>query len=491
MTTIDDTGAGGADDIDAEGGDDVVFGDHGQVVQAAGVLKVLGTGSVESAFTTNLDGAVDEITGAGGNNVIFGGGGGDEIDGADGDNIIIGDYGRAEFTPAGVRTFAETTDAGVGDADQITSGSGNNVILAGDGNDIVRAGSGDDIILGDNGFADFSDAGVLIQITSTDPELGGVDDIDAGAGADVVVGGAKGDVIFAGGDEDADVVIGDDGEAFFTDTDIIQLAYTIAPEFGGDDEIDTGGGDNIVIAGSGKDEVDAEAGNDVVLGDNGQVEFDEVGVLALAFTTHTGFGDDDEIDAGDGRNVVVGGNAEDTIDTGDGRDVVLGDNGRLDFVNDGGRAVLVKAKSTVPLIGGDDIIRTDGYKDIVFGGTGEDWIEGGAGFDVILGDHGLFDINLPANQRAVSIFIGPQYGAGDDHIDGGTARRCCPRRAGPTPRSGSSPQPNTACASCGESPEQLFPPGRSCSWISASSSFPSVTTMSQKSSVIQLPQFVP
>ena len=74
---------------------------------------------------------------------------------------------------------------------------------------------------------------------------------------------------------------------------------------------------------------------------------------------------------------------------------------------------------------------------------------------------------------------------------GDTARRCCPRRTGPTPRSGSSPQPNTACASCGEYPEQLFPPGRSCSWISASSSFPSVTTMSQKSSVIQLPQFVP
>ena len=32
-----------------------------------------------------------------------------------------------------------------------------------------------------------------------------------------------------------------------------------------------------------------------------------------------------------------------------------------------------------------------------------------------------------------------------------------PRR--PTPRSGSSPQPNTAGASCGEYPEQLFPPG--------------------------------
>ena len=40
-------------------------------------------------------------------------------------------------------------------------------------------------------------------------------------------------------------------------------------------------------------------------------------------------------------------------------------------------------------------------------------------------------------------------------------------------------------------PEPFSPPGRSCSLISVSSSFPSVTTMSQKSSVMQLPQFVP
>ena len=54
-----------------------------------------------------------------------------------------------------------------------------------------------------------------------------------------------------------------------------------------------------------------------------------------------------------------------------------------------------------------------------------------------------------------------------------------------------SPQPYTACVSCAEYPEPFSPPGRSCSLISVSSSFPSVTTMSQKSSVMQLPQFVP
>ena len=69
--------------------------------------------------------------------------------------------------------------------------------------------------------------------------------------------------------------------------------------------------------------------------------------------------------------------------------------------------------------------------------------------------------------------------------------RCCPRRAGPRAQSGSSSRPNTACASY---PGCRVPPSRrrlSNLWISVSSTFLSVTTMRQKSSVIQLPQFVP
>ena len=56
---------------------------------------------------------------------------------------------------------------------------------------------------------------------------------------------------------------------------------------------------------------------------------------------------------------------------------------------------------------------------------------------------------------------------------------------------GSSPQPYTACVSCGEYPEPFSPPGRSCSLISVSSSFPSVTTMSQKSSVMAITSIYP
>ncbi len=73
----------------------------------------------------------------------------------------------------------------------------------------------------------------------------------------------------------------------------------------------------------------------------------------------------------------------------------------------------------------------------------------------------------------------------------GTARRCCPRHAALPARCGSSPPPNTACASGGEC---HGPSSRQALWrarISVSSSFPSATAMSQKSSLMKMPQPVP
>ena len=77
------------------------------------------------------------------------------------------------------------------------------------------------------------------------------------------------------------------------------------------------------------------------------------------------------------------------------------------------------------------------------------------------------------------------------YLHGDTMPRCSPRHVNPTIRSESSPQPNSACGSCGECREWLSQLGLFCSWISASSSFPSVTTMSQKSSLMKTPQCVP
>ncbi len=125
------------------------------------------------------------------------------------------------------------------------------------------------------------------------------------------------------------------------------------------------------------------------------------------------------IDAGDGDNVVFGGVAGDAVTTGTGSDFVLGDNGVADFVPGPGRAILRRAQSTDPLVGGNDTIAAGGGNDIVSGGTGADVIRGGQGHDVLLGDHMLYDVALPTNQPALAIYTSDADGAGGDEIHGG------------------------------------------------------------------------
>ena len=73
--------------------------------------------------------------------------------------------------------------------------------------------------------------------------------------------------------------------------------------------------------------------------------------------------------------------------------------------------------------------------------------------------------------------------------------RCSPAMlsplAGPTARSGSSPQPNSACVSCAGCPAPSAQHPSSNSTIPVSSPLPSVTTMSQEPPVTLSPQSVP
>jgi len=65
----------------------------------------------------------------------------------------------------------------------------------------------------------------------------------------------------------------------------------------------------------------------VIVGDNGLATF-TTGVLTHIETTDSGIGGNETINAGDGNNVVLGGIGIDDITTGNGADVVVGDNGR-------------------------------------------------------------------------------------------------------------------------------------------------------------------
>jgi len=101
-------------------------------------------------------------------------------------------------------------------------------------------------------------------------------------------------------------------------------------EVGGNDNINAGNGDNIIIAGLGADEITSGNGMDVIVGDRGWVElYRELPVLIKSSDTVDIGNNADEIFAGDGDNIIIGGLDADLINSGDGDDIVLGGNGEI------------------------------------------------------------------------------------------------------------------------------------------------------------------
>ena len=401
-------GAGDSDLIEVGDGDDVVLGGDGSdfVFGGEGDNVVLGDhGSVEATFTVDAT-TVETLTtepGAGGSgdlilvgdgdDVVLAGDGTDLVFAGDGDNVVLGDHGEvfAEFTAGATDVDAFTTDAGAGDDDVIEVGAGDDVVLAGDGDDFVVAGNGDNVVLGDHGevLATFFAEVTIVDALTTEPGAGGDDDITTGGRNDVVLGGDGDDFVVAGNGDN--VVLGDHGDVSvtfvpqFTRVD----AMTTEPGAGGDDDITTGDGDDVVFGGDGDDFVVAGNGDNVVLGDHGEVLatfFAEVTIVD-ALTTEPSAGGDDDITTGDGHDVVLGGGGADDIAAGDGNNVVLGDHGAVAAVFTPVAAGF-DARTTDPGFGGDDTITSGDGNDVVLGGDGADMITVGAGTNVVLGDSG-------------------------------------------------------------------------------------------------------
>ena len=83
---------------------------------------------------------------------------------------------------------------------------------------------GQDVILGDNGLALFDATegrSLLRDIHTSDVSDGGADWIFAADGFDVVLGGSAGDNIDAGTDTSRDVVLGDNGYALFNTAEVL------------------------------------------------------------------------------------------------------------------------------------------------------------------------------------------------------------------------------------------------------------------------------
>jgi hypothetical protein len=105
-------------------------------------------------------------------------------------------------------------------------------------------------------------------ITTPEGQTQTIDGVD-----DLLIGGATGDTINAG--EGDNIVAGDSARILF-EQGLVMNVITLAPSVGGADQITTGDSDDIFIGGATGDSINAGDGRDIGLGDNGQILFDLV-----------------------------------------------------------------------------------------------------------------------------------------------------------------------------------------------------------------------
>ena len=204
---------------------------------------------------------------------------------------------------------------------------------------------------------------------------------------------------------------------------------------------------NVLVGGSGGDDIQGGAKRDIVLADNGHVSLDTNGDVVLVSSnmanlltgleeqTLTHVGGDDDINVGDGPDIVIAGVGNDYINwdrTGSAPnprlgldsspDVILGDSGEAFFKVYDGAEALSHIRTIDDTHGGDDKIWTDGGFDVVLGGAANDDIDAGTdeSRDIALGDNGvvLFFDNPHEIVKQISSTT-PDSGGSDEIIVGG------------------------------------------------------------------------
>ena len=164
-----------------------------------------------------------------------------------------------------------------------------------------------------------------------------------------------------------------------------------------------------MIGGRFADQIDAGNGQNVILGDSGRLT--DAGAapgtpvrgripLGLIESQAYSDGGDDSIRSGSGDDIILGGDAADRIDADGGDNIVLGDNGRIDFtrrdrVNSGALAAdqgeVIAVTATIESLsptefGGADQITSGAGSDIMIGGRYGDTMTDLGGSNILLGD---------------------------------------------------------------------------------------------------------
>jgi Ca2+-binding RTX toxin-like protein len=411
----------GAGTITGGAGNDIIFGGYGTISLSNGQPTLL-----QSTLAYNVGN--EKITGGAGSDIVIGGPGANTLTGGLANTVLIGSSGQISFS-AGRVVNITTTMPGVGAADNITGGPGNDIILGSAGADTIDGGSGNDLIVGHDGVVSVAQ-GLPLSATSSDPSVGGNDNITGGSGNDVIMAGT-GNNIISGGSGD-DVLIGHDGSVNFSGTQVLTIATT-DPSNAGIDMITAGNGTNLVMGGSGNDTINAGSGSDILVGANGSATF-TAGLVTQITSTFPTSGGNDTISGGTGTDTIIGGPGVNTITTAGTADWVVGSDGTASFSSG-----QISSIATIdPSVGGNDTITGGGGNDVLIGGPGADTITGGNGNDLFLGHDGtvLFTQGQPTTATTDPTAGGADtiaFGTGNNLVMGGTGNNTItPAQASPS-----------------------------------------------------------
>ncbi len=304
--------------------------------------------------------ANDRLWASEGDDTVRGNGGDDWMQGGDGNDNLIGGLGDDIMNDL---AGDDTLKGGDGD-DAMSSGQGF-------GGDLNQGGRGDDFIVGGN--------------DTTETFAGGGDDLVYAGDAEDTVFGDEGDDWIEGGRGPFALLQGDNGAPFQDDPN--EPGHDVIQGYGGENDYDAEGGDDIMLLGAGIQRNEGMAGFDWAThkGDlvPGRSDLSFTGALPPAVGTNvdrfdmtealSGWKFDDDL-RGDDRTAAVG---EPPIEP----DHVLTSDGiaRIDDL----QALL--GSGVTSFSGGN----------ILLGGAGSDQIEGRGGDDVIDGDAWL-DVQLQA-----------------------------------------------------------------------------------------------
>jgi Ca2+-binding RTX toxin-like protein len=324
-------------------------------------------------------------------------------------NLYIIDFGGEIFRLTPVVVSAD-------EADDLSGNGGDDMLFGGSGNDTLRGGIGDDVLQGGNGSDTLmGDAGNDLMIGGPGNDIYFVDGAadlvveDGGEGSDTVWS-SLGHYVLAGNVETLRLTTpGATGIGNVLDNAIYgTTGNETLLGGGGNDVIVGGGGNDLSYGGAGNEYLYGGTGNDTGYGGTG------IDVFVLGDGNDTGIGEDDQ-------DYLYGGAGNDQLYGGAGVDVLLGESGD-DYLNGGvdgdylyggvGGDQLFGGAGHDQLLGedGNDTIAGEDGQDYFYGGNGNDVMYGGAGSDVLIGDAG--DDTFEGGS-GIDYYVG---GAGNDNF---------------------------------------------------------------------------